>query len=108
MLARIGLWRHVTTPVLVAVGVSVAVAAGGCRLVPTQPDTVPPATVGIARERDDAAEGDRVALVREAMIESAAMSEGPPHSDRAREAVRVWRGQGGATGGAAAGSAGGG
>ena len=104
MLARIGLWRHVTMPVLVAAGVSVAVAASGCRLLPTQPETVAPATVGIARERDDAAEGDRVALVREAMIESAAMSEGPPHSDRAREAVRVWRGQGGA----AAGSAGGG
>ena len=86
---------------------SVAVAASGCRLVPTQPETVVPATVGIVRERDEAPEGDRVALVREAMIESAAMSEGPPHSDRAREAVRVWRGQGGATG-AAGGSAGGG
>ena len=108
MLARIGLWRHVTMPVLVAAGMSVAVAASGCRLVPTQPETAPPATVGIVPDRDEAPEGDRVALVREAMIESAAMSEGPPHSDRAREAVRVWRGQGGATGGAAAGSAGGG
>ena len=107
MLARIGLWRHVTMPVLVAVGVSVAVAASGCRLVPTQPETAAPATVGIVPDRDDAPEGDRVALVREAMIESAAMSEGPPHSDRAREAVRVWRGQGGATGGVG-GSAGGG
>lgn len=107
MLARIGLWRHVTMPVLVAAGVSVAVAASGCRLVPTQPETAAPATVGIVPDRDDAAEGDRVALVREAMIESAAMSEGPPHSDRAREAVRVWRGQGGATGGVG-GSAGGG
>ena len=103
MFRRVALWPRLVTPVLVAAGVSVAVAASGCRLVPTQPETAPPATVGIVRERDDAAEGDRVALVREAMIESAAMSEGPPHSDRAREAVRVWRGQGGAAGGSAGG-----
>ncbi len=108
MFCRVALWPRLATPVLVAAGVSVAVAASGCRLVPTQPETAPPATVGIVPDRDEAPEGDRVALVREAMIESAAMSEGPPHSDRAREAVRVWRGQGGATGGAAAGSAGGG
>lgn len=108
MSRRAALWRRLVTPVLVAVGVSIAVATSGCRLVPTQPETAAPATVGIVPDRDEAAEGDRVALVREAMIESAAMSEGPPHSDRAREAVRVWRGQGGATGGAAAGSAGGG
>lgn len=99
MFCRAALWRRLVTPVLVAAGVSVAVAASGCRLVPTQPGTAAPATVGIARERDDAPEGDRVALVREAMIESAAMSEGPPHSDRAREAVRVWRGQGAETAG---------
>lgn len=108
MFCRVPLWPRLATPVLVAAGVSVAVAASGCRLLPTQPETVAPATVGIARERDDAAEGDRVALVREAMIESAAMSEGPPHSDRAREAVRVWRGQGGGAGGTVGGSAGGG
>lgn len=107
MSPRAALWRCLVTPVLVAVGVSIAVAASGCRLLPTQPETAAPATVGIVRDRDDAPEGDRVALVREAMIESAAMSEGPPHSDQAREAVRVWRGQGGATGGVG-GSAGGG
>ena len=104
MFCRVALWPRLATPVLVAAGVSVAVAASGCRLLPTQPETAAPATVGVVRDRDEAPEGDRVALVREAMIESAAMSEGPPHSDRAREAVRVWRGQGGA----AAGSAGGG
>ena len=103
MSRRAALWRCLVTPVLVAAGVSVAVAASGCRLLPTQPETAPPATVGIVPDRDEAPEGDRVALVREAMIESAAMSEGPPHSDRAREAVRVWRGQGGAAGGSAAG-----
>lgn len=103
MFRRAALWPRLATPVFVAAGVSVAVAASGCRLLPTQPETAAPATVGIVRDRDEAAEGDRVALVREAMIESAAMSEGPPHSDRAREAVRVWRGQGGATGGSAGG-----
>lgn len=103
MFCRAALWPRLVTPVLVAAGVSVAVAASGCRLLPTQPETAPPATVGIVRDRDEAPEGDRVALVREAMIESAAMSEGPPHSDRAREAVRVWRGQGGGVGGSAGG-----
>lgn len=103
MFCRVPLWPRLATPVLAAAGVSVAVAASGCRLLPTQPETAPPATVGIVPDRDEAAEGDRVALVREAMIESAAMSEGPPHSDRAREAVRVWRGQGGATAGSAGG-----
>ena len=99
MLPRVELWRRITTPLLVAFGASIAFAAGGCRLLPTQPETAATATVAIVRDRNEAPEGDRVALVREAMIESAAMSEGGGHSDQAREAVRVWRGQGAETAG---------
>ena len=84
----------VVAPVFVAVGLALGV--GGCRLVPSQPEPVVP-ELGIVDS--EATPGDRVALVREAMIESAAMSEGPPHSEGAQDAVRVWRGQGGEAGG---------
>lgn len=91
---RIAFCRPVVLPVLAAVGL--ALGAGGCRLLPSQPEPVVP-ELGIVDS--EATPGDRVALVREAMIESAAMSEGAPHSEGAQEAVRIWRGQGAEAGG---------
>lgn len=94
MLRQTAFCSPVVLPMLVAVGLAMGV--GGCRLVPSQPEPVVP-ELGIVDS--EATPGDRVALVREAMIESAAMSEGPPHSEGAQDAVRVWRGQGGEAGG---------
>lgn len=39
-------------------------------------------------------EGERVALARDLMVESAKMTAGAQRSDSAERAVRVWRGQG--------------
>ena len=38
-------------------------------------------------------EGERVALVRDLMVESAKLTAGPERSEGAERAVRVWRGQ---------------
>ena len=61
--------------------VAVGVLLGGCRA--PLPELEAPAP----------AAGDRVAFVRDMMIESAEMSEGPSRTEKAVEAVRKWGGK---------------
>ena len=81
--------RRLVASTLVLAGILVC----GCRSTPSvRPPQVPPAVATAS------AEGARVALVREALIEAGAAAEGPQHSDGAQSAVRVWRGADGGDG----------
>ena len=67
--------------------VLVGLLLGGCR-------SGPSAQAAVAPVVPPAAEGSRVALVRDAMVESGAVARGPAHSESAQSAVRVWRSAG--------------
>ena len=65
-------------------GIFVVAAAGallcGCRTPLPEMEAPPPVP------------GDGVAVVRDAMIEAAKLADGPSRSEKAVQAVRVWRG----------------
>lgn len=77
--------RRLAASALVLLGVLL----WGCRSNPSAlpPQSPPPVAA-------DSAEGSRVVLVREAMIEAGATAQGPEHSAGAQSAVRIWRGAG--------------
>lgn len=60
--------------------VAIGVLLGGCRAPLPEVETPAPAA------------GDRVAFVRDVMVEAAELADGPSRTEKAVEAVRKWRG----------------
>lgn len=66
---------------ILMVAVAAGALLGGCRTPLPEMETPQPVA------------GDGVAFVRDVMIEAAKMSEKPSRTEKAVEAVRIWRGE---------------